>query len=342
MTVLARGLAIGLWCFATAGLAAPGDAIYARPGQLVAAADGARLNLYCMGSGSPTVVLDSGWGDWAPAWAKVQPQIAQFTRVCSYDRAGAGFSEPGPLPRTTERIAGELHDALHAAGIAGPYLLVGHAFGGDHMRAFADLYMPEVAGLVLVEADASDVEPAAMRHKDDSGILGYVPDLKACRDAIAAGKPLPAEPSVPGRAPTDCVQQTFFRGLPEAEWSPELNAKLLELARTKLALWDAFISEMQNMPGDELWLQQHRTSFGARPVRVLSSGNHAVGHLDTQQPTSLQHLKYEYDVALAQARWLTLSSDAKQVFTNRSSEYIQFDQPEVVVAAVREVYDRSR
>ncbi len=125
-----------------------GDAVYARPGQLVSAADGARLNLYCMGSGSPTVVFDSGWGDWAPAWSKVQPQIAKWTRACSYDRAGTGFSDPGPMPRTSVRIAKELYTALHRAGIAGPYILVGSAFGGDNVRTFADLYMGEVAGLV--------------------------------------------------------------------------------------------------------------------------------------------------------------------------------------------------
>lgn len=103
----------------TAG-AARGDDLYTRPGQIVPAGDGARLNLYCMGSGSATVVFDSGSEDWAPAWAVVQPQIAKWARACSYDRAGAGFSSAGPMPRTSVRIAGELHSALHRAGIKGP------------------------------------------------------------------------------------------------------------------------------------------------------------------------------------------------------------------------------
>lgn len=319
----------------------PGDMIYSRPGQVVAVSDGAHLNLYCQGSGSPTVVFDSGWGDWAPAWSVVQPRIAQFTRACSYDRAGSGFSDPGPLPRTSARIAGELHDALHAAGNPGPYILVGSAFGGDHVRAFADLYMEEVAGLVMVDADASDVASAAMRREDDRGDLAFVPDLKACRDAVATGKPLPVLPSAHGRPSATCAQQYFYRGLPEAEWSPGLNAMLIEIVQSKVALWDAVISEMQNMPADELWLQKHRRSFGSRPIRVLTSGNHAVGHLDTQRPTSLKHLKYEYDVALAQSRWLALSSDARQIFTSHSSEYIQFDEPDVVVDAVHEVWAQS-
>src|SRR5438105_13045061 len=109
---------------AASGRSAPVDIVYARPGRLVDAG-GFRLNLYCMGSGSPTVVFDSGWEDWAPAWSKVQPEIAKFTRACSYDRAGVGFSDAGPMPRTSVRIAEELHSALHNAGIPGPYILVG-------------------------------------------------------------------------------------------------------------------------------------------------------------------------------------------------------------------------
>src|ERR1700716_498542 len=147
---------------------AQADTIYARPGRLVSA--GAhRLNLYCMGSGSPTVVFDSGWEDWSPAWAIVQPRVATFTRACAYDRAGAGFSEAGPMPRTSMQIADELHAALRSAGISGPFILVGSAFGGDNVRAFADRYMPEVAGLVLVDADASDLEPRELQEKDHAG-----------------------------------------------------------------------------------------------------------------------------------------------------------------------------
>src|ERR1041384_6058347 len=144
-----------------ASSSSPADILYARSGQLVSV-DGFRLNLYCTGSGSPTVVFDSGWEDWAPAWSKVQPQIAKWTRACSYDRAGAGFSDLGPMPRTSVRIAKELHTALHHAGIGGPYILVGSAFGGDNVRTFADMYMEEVAGMVLVDADAADPAPGGV------------------------------------------------------------------------------------------------------------------------------------------------------------------------------------
>ena len=133
-----------LWAPGAAS-APPDDSRYAHPGRLVPTADGTRLNFYCLGSGSPTIVLDAGFEDWAPAWALVQPQLASFTRTCSYDRAGAGFSTAGPMPRTSVRIADELHSALHHADIDGPYILVGHAFGGDNVRTFADLSLIHIS-----------------------------------------------------------------------------------------------------------------------------------------------------------------------------------------------------
>jgi pimeloyl-ACP methyl ester carboxylesterase len=312
--------------------AAPGDEMYARPGQLVQAG-GTRLNLYCSGSGSPAVVFDSGWEDWAPVWTIVQPQVALWTRACSYDRAGAGFSDPGRLPRTSVRIADELHSALHHAGIKGPYILVGHAFGGDNVRTFAQRYTAEVAGLVLVEADVGGPD----EHR---GNTQRIAELRECRDAVASGKPLPLLPARSGRPERSCAQQ-FFRGLPEAMWSPELNAKLLQLAQTKVAMYDTYISEMEQMPEDEAYLEQHSHSLGSRPVRVLSTGYHGIHAIDPAHPLDLRQRKYEEEVARAQAKWLSLSSNSKQLFTDKSSEYIPFDQPSVVVEAIREVYSRK-
>src|SRR5438477_167711 len=308
----------------------PADIVYARPGQLVDVG-GFRLNLYCMGSGSPTVVFDSGWGDWAPAWSTVQPQIAKWTRACSYDRAGTGFSDPGPMPRTSVRIAEELRTALHRAGMVGPYILVGSAFGGDNMRTFAYLYMDEVAGLVLDDADSDDLEPKEMQEETHRGHAAIPKDMRECQDAILKHKPLPAI----------CAQR-FFRGLPEAAWSPELNAKVLKIAQTKAAMYDSYASEMEQTPEDETYLQQHNRSFGSRPIRVLTSGNHGVGHLERKPPDTPEHLKYEQETTAAQARWLTLSSNSKQIFAHNSSEYIQFDEPATVISAIRDVYDQTR
>ena len=317
------------------GGSSPADALYAKPGRLVAV-DGFRLNLYCTGSGSPTVVFDSGFLDWAPAWSTVQPRIAKWTRACSYDRAGEGFSDPGPMPRTSVRIAEELRSALQRAGIEGPYILVGHAFGGDNVRTFADLHMGEVAGMVLVDADATDLEPKWMQELDRRGRAELVSQLHDCRDAIAEHKPLPAFGSGPADSQKTCAQQLFFRGLPEIEWSSELNASLLEIAQTKVAMYDAYASEMEQMAQDEAYLQRHRRSFGSRPIRVLTSGNHGV---PAEAP---DRANYEQEITHAQARWLALSSNSKQIFAHSNSEYIQFDDPEAVITAIREVYDQSK
>ena len=316
------------------GGSSPADALYAKPGRLVAV-DGFRLNLYCTGSGSPTVVFDSGFEDWAPAWSTVQPQIAKWTRACSYDRAGAGFSDPGPLPRTSLRIAEELHGALRNAGIPGPYILVGAAFGNYNVRTFADLHMGEVAGLVLVDGDATDLEPQWMQELDRRGRGGFVAQLRECGTAIAEHKPLPTLGSGAGESKKTCAQQ-FFRGLPEVAWSAQLNAKLLEIAQTKIAMYDAYASEMEQMAQDETYLRQHRRSFGSRPIRVLSSGNHGV------PADAPDRVKYQQEITQTQARLLALSSNSKQIFAHSGSEYIQFDDPQTVVGAIREVFDQTR
>jgi hypothetical protein len=120
-----------------------------------------------------------------------------------------------------------------------------------------------------------------------------------------------------------------------------LDAKLLEIAETKVAMYDAYASEMEQTPADEIYLQKHRRSFGSRPIRVLTSGNHGVGHLERKPADTPEHLKYEQETTLAQARWLDLSSNSKQIFARHSSEYIQFDEPETVINAIREVYDQA-
>jgi pimeloyl-ACP methyl ester carboxylesterase len=154
------------------------------------------------------------------------------------------------MPRTSVHIAEELGIALHHAGIGGRYILVGSAFGGDNVRTFADLYMDEVVGLVLVGADPTHVESNSMQEEEHRGHASIPSDLRECRNAIAEHKPLPVT-SRPGRLQQTCAQQFFFRGLPEPEWSPELNAKVLEIAQTKVAMYDAFASEMEQTPADE-------------------------------------------------------------------------------------------
>jgi pimeloyl-ACP methyl ester carboxylesterase len=127
------------------------------PGRFVDVG-GFRLHLHVTGlaSGAPTVILEGGAGLGSATWAWVQPQVAERTRVVAYDRAGVGWSDRGPEPRDGRQIASELHTALKGADVRGPYVLVGHSFGGVYVRIFADMYPDEVAGLVLVDPTHPD------------------------------------------------------------------------------------------------------------------------------------------------------------------------------------------
>lgn len=125
------------------------------PGRLVHIS-GRSLNIYCTGRSTPTVILESGLGDGIDEWDRVQPAISKFARVCSYDRAGYGGSDAGPLPRTSDIIAEECHRLLQQAGERPQYVLVGHSFGGYNVRVFDARYPNEVAGMVLVDSVQED------------------------------------------------------------------------------------------------------------------------------------------------------------------------------------------
>jgi pimeloyl-ACP methyl ester carboxylesterase len=124
---------------------------YPPPGEMVDVG-GYSLHIHCVGQGNPTVVLDAGLGDFSAQWVRVQREVSDTTRVCAYDRAGMGWSEMGPEPRDAKQITGELHTLLSKAGIDGPYVLVGHSFGGLYMQTYAARYPDEVAGVALVDS----------------------------------------------------------------------------------------------------------------------------------------------------------------------------------------------
>jgi pimeloyl-ACP methyl ester carboxylesterase len=138
---------------AAAGIAAliPHHPDILPPGRFVTV-DGARLHLWCIGQGSPTVVLEPGLGATSLSWSWLQPMLAQSIRVCSYDRPGLGWSEPLDVPRDGRHLARVLHKLLDAAGEKGPYVLVGHSLGGAYARLYRDQFRNEVQGLVLLDS----------------------------------------------------------------------------------------------------------------------------------------------------------------------------------------------
>ncbi len=113
---------------------------------------GHRLHVACSGKGRPTVVVENGLGDFSFDWVLVQSRVSRFTRICTYDRAGYAWSDPGPKPRTFGQLNLELRDALARLGERGPYLLVGHSFGGPVVRNFALTYPADAAAVILVDS----------------------------------------------------------------------------------------------------------------------------------------------------------------------------------------------
>ncbi len=124
---------------------------YPPPGKLVDIG-GLRLHINCTGAGSPTVILEAGPNDSSLIWRLVQPQISQFTRVCSYDRAGFGWSDGPNEPRSSSNMAKELDRLLTRASVPGPYILVGHDFGTLDLRVFTAQHRQQVAGMVFVDS----------------------------------------------------------------------------------------------------------------------------------------------------------------------------------------------
>src|SRR5262249_723697 len=168
-------------------------AAYRQESRLVQIPNGRSMNLYCIGTAAPTVVLEAGIGESAFTWWTVQERIAKLTRVCAYDRAGLGRSSAGPLPRDTKSEVGDLEALLQAADIGPPYVLVGHSMGGYNVRLFASRHVNDVAGMVLIDPSVEDQIPILERaspaiaenDKRNVGFIRYCANPDRSADAAA-------------------------------------------------------------------------------------------------------------------------------------------------------------
>jgi len=139
---------------------------------------GRRLYVDCLGSGTPTVILDAGFGDSSSLWRETQKQVQAFARVCRFDRANLGESDPAPKPRTSQQMVDDLHSFLRKTEIPGPFVLVGHSIAGFNVRLYASQYPNEILGVVLVDSS----------HPDQaSALLALLPKPSECEDATIQG-----------------------------------------------------------------------------------------------------------------------------------------------------------
>ncbi len=270
---------------------------YPPPGQMVDVG-GYRLHINCIGTGSPTVVIDAGWGDWSPVWSGVQAEVAKTTQVCTYDRAGMGYSESGPLPRTAEQIATELHTLLDRAGIASPYVLVGHSLGGLPVRVFVHDYPTQVAGVVLIDS----MSPEQMTQPPA--------EIDSQTPAQASGSPLPALLARIGLVRLFAVPFGIIFNL-----SPEAQPAYAAFSVTPRSV-QALMDEGASM---EMSLAQAEAvqSFGDVPLTVLTAALTPI--------TGWQSMQHEL---------LQLSSESRQIVVEDSGHNIGLEKPAAAVAAI--------
>jgi pimeloyl-ACP methyl ester carboxylesterase len=327
-------VAVGVGHAAEADDAVARDAPYAQAQQLVDVDHGRRLNLYCVGEGSPTVVFDAGLGGNTASWDTVQSVIAQHTSACSYDRAGLGFSDPATRPGSSANIVDDLQRLLSAASIKPPYILVGHSYGGMNVRLYAYDHLADVAGMVLVDPSSEDedsresqIDDQAEKEKSDQWRAKYLEDKHQCVDAAQSRR------LVRGSV-------LYKQCMPESvtHWSDAMNTVMLRHS-AEAANQRAVLSEFENLDtasADEL--RAARRSLGDMPLIVLTRWPSPPGPDQTQERRdALNKL------------WASLHDEIAAESTrgiNRtvpgSGHFIQWDRPDVVVDSILEVLAETR
>lgn len=292
---------------------------YPPPGQLYDIG-GYRLHLRSIGSGSPAVIMESGAADFSLTWALVAPEIAQSNKVCTYDRAGFGWSEVSPYPRLATIEVEELHSLLQEAGISPPYVFVGHSMGGVLSRLFAHTYPNEVVGLILVDPGHEE-----QKTRQDA-------DVQASMDAAVS----PALAKL-----SDFAELAEKRRLTEADIKSFINPKLplreqLEYSYiylNKPSHWRSVVSESSNIDISYAQIKNENIfSLGNIPLIVISSseimGLAATPELSAKADKVMRQLQQEISEQ---------STLGTRIIANGTSHYIQLDRPQVVIDAIRSV-----
>ena len=293
---------------------------------------GYRLHLYCTGAGSPTVVLAAGAGDYSVDWALVQSRVGRFARVCSYDRAGEAWSDPGPSPRTMHQEAYEVHLVLDKAGEPGPYVLVGHSIGGPMVRIFAKMFPSDVGAVVLVDATSEDAI---------LNIRGNLVRVRLTAKNRSIPTPQALTPSPPALATDEDRKQ--FDEFRKQFGAPKIGPPYDQLPKDvqQVDLWarsqpprvretdDYTAEEMENIYADS---QKSPNLLGDKPLIVLIAGKR------DQRPPNIAVEEWQRicDEKIEQKRrFALLSSNSRIIMDKNAGHHIQLDDPEAVVSAIQ-------
>jgi pimeloyl-ACP methyl ester carboxylesterase len=278
-------------------------------GRLVVV-NASRMHLVCTGAGSPPVILEGPQTGISAVWIPVQNGIAAFAEVCSYDRAGFGFSDPGPLPRTSANIAGELRALLRSASINPPYILVGASAGGFHVRVYAGSYPDDLAGVVLVDSSHPD-QARKLRLPEDP-----TAQYKKWEPFFPLGHSL-------GIMKFGLKREKRPASFSPAEWSEVLDARnTVNSYRTVLREGEAWAESANQV--------RESADFGAKPLLVLTGARDADAELRALWVNGLQ------------AELPRLSSKGRQTILENSGHGIMLEAPNAVVDGVRTIWNEAR
>ncbi len=312
--LLAVSLPVLGWLYQA--IAARRDAVKYPPLGKLVDVGGYRLHLYEMGSGrrdGPTVIFESGLGCSCLDWCKVQPEVAKFAHAVSYDRAGLGWSDSSPNPRTSEQMVAELHTLLTNANVPRPYILVGHSFGGLTIRLYADTYPQEVVGMVFVDTSHEDQHslPALAKEAKKGDRLATILTAAAPFGFI--------------RLIVDSGQSPLKNMHYPAAIVPQIKALASQTRDTSMSN-----QEMRNFATSATQVRASRHSYGALPLVVLTQQQKTEFSSFDEQQIQDAWLGFQRDLA-------SLSSNSTHIIAEHSTHYIQLDQPELVSNAIRSV-----
>jgi pimeloyl-ACP methyl ester carboxylesterase len=287
-----------------------------QPGSLIDVG-GHRLHLWCAGQGTPVVIFESSAGGTALDWYRVQNDVAGFTTACAYDRAGMGYSDAGPSPRTSERIADELAELVRRSGMRGPVILVGWSWGGLYVRAYATRHEIDVAGLVLVDSSHEDQAEKFAAAGFGSGISVFAFLLPRLLPPAAALGMLRLIPN-PFVTRLDTVPEPVRGFVQATTYRPSYFQ----------ANYDEAISERDT--ADEVRSSRRLLSM---PVVVLTAGQVRV-KTDPRDNARIMDIWMRLQRDL-----LRLSPRSCQIIATNSAHMIPYEAPDVVVRSVRVTID---